>query len=309
MNTHYAERVQRCFLTSARMDAACTGHVTTSRTRLMLFTAEGVILAAVRSATLTIEAIREQVWNAMIRWMRTQSVLADSSLIQRHGMCAVVDGILGVRSEMMGALLTCPGILEILVSGTPAGQNPAAPDMACHEGLWMLAPVGAALDAQAAFSAGQSVCALICPKSEGAVAGGVYAAALSMRIRTASSLEASIETAIRIGRSRGLSADLADRLAGSGDLGTSDRCYTDILTSGFSLARAACASTPETAWQVLSGSVQHPEAAMVAAQLVGTDLWGMAAADIPADDTNLDPLIRELARDVAERYERNFRDL
>jgi ADP-ribosyl-[dinitrogen reductase] hydrolase len=89
----------------------------TEDTQMTLFTAEGLILSKVRQEYQGDEGVISAVYHALLRWLYTQETNIQGSLIQNHGTCSIVDGVLTGYKELFS--LRAPGnsCLSALKSG------------------------------------------------------------------------------------------------------------------------------------------------------------------------------------------------
>ena len=89
----------------------------TDDTQMTLFTAEGLILSKVRQEYQGDEGIISAGYHALLRWLYTQETNLQDNLIQNHGTCSIVDGVLTGYKELFS--LRAPGnsCLSSLKSG------------------------------------------------------------------------------------------------------------------------------------------------------------------------------------------------
>ena len=89
----------------------------TDDTQMTLFTAEGLILSKVRQEYQGDEGVISAVYHALLRWLYTQETNLQGDLIQNHGTCSIVDGVLTGYKELFS--LRAPGnsCLSALKSG------------------------------------------------------------------------------------------------------------------------------------------------------------------------------------------------
>jgi len=89
----------------------------TDDTQMTLFTAEGLILSKVRQEYQGDEGIISAGYHAFLRWLYTQETNIQDNLIQNHGTCSIVDGVLTGYKELFS--LRAPGnsCLSSLKSG------------------------------------------------------------------------------------------------------------------------------------------------------------------------------------------------
>ncbi len=89
----------------------------TDDTQMTLFTAEGLILSKIRQEYQGDEGVIFADYHALLRWLSTQETNLQDNLIQNHGTCSIVDGVLTGYKEFFS--LRAPGnsCLSSLKSG------------------------------------------------------------------------------------------------------------------------------------------------------------------------------------------------
>jgi len=89
----------------------------TDDTQMTLFTAEGLILSKVRREYEGDTGIISAGYHALLRWLYTQETNLQDNLVQTHGTCSIVDGVLIGHKELFS--LRAPGnsCLSSLKSG------------------------------------------------------------------------------------------------------------------------------------------------------------------------------------------------
>ena len=79
----------------------------TDDTQMVLFTAEGLILSKVRQEYEGDKGVISAGYHAFLRWLYTQETTLQDNLIQNHGTCSIVDGVLTGHKELFS--LRAPG--------------------------------------------------------------------------------------------------------------------------------------------------------------------------------------------------------
>jgi ADP-ribosyl-[dinitrogen reductase] hydrolase len=170
----------------------------TDDTQMTLFTAEGLILSKVRQEYQGDKGVISADYHALLRWLSTQETNLQGTLIQNHGTCSIVDGVLTGYKELFS--LRAPGnsCLSSLKSGRMGtAGNPINNSKGCG-GVMRMAPVGLAYhDAEKAFHFGCKFAAITHGHPTGYLAAGVFAALISL-IVSGNSLTEAIEDSILI---------------------------------------------------------------------------------------------------------------
>ncbi len=155
----------------------------TDDTQMTLFTAEGLILSKVRQEYKGDKGVISAGYNALLRWLYTQDTNLQDNLIQNHGTCSIVDGVLTGYKELFS--LRAPGnsCLSSLKSGKMGiVADPINNSKGCG-GVMRMAPVGLAYDdAEKAFHFGSKLAALTHGHPTGYLAAGTFAALISLII-------------------------------------------------------------------------------------------------------------------------------
>lgn len=172
----------------------------TDDTQMTLFTAEGLILSKVRQEYQGDKGVISAGYHALLRWLYTQEANLQDNLIQNHGTCSIVDGVLTGYKELFS--LRAPGnsCLSSLKSGEMGTiSDPVNNSKGCG-GVMRMAPVGLAYDdAEKAFYFGCKLAALTHGHPTGYLAAGVFAAVISL-IVSGNSLTEAIEDSILISK-------------------------------------------------------------------------------------------------------------
>jgi ADP-ribosyl-[dinitrogen reductase] hydrolase len=168
----------------------------TDDTQMTLFTAEGLILTTVRSDYQT--APITAVYHAYLRWLYTQDMDHQTRLVNTHGTCAVLDGILTGHQGLFSRRApgnTCLGALRSGQMGTI--DQPINDSKGCG-GVMRVAPIGLAYDdVEKAFRLGCEAAAITHGHPTGVLSAGVLAALVSGLI-SEQSLVTALDDASRI---------------------------------------------------------------------------------------------------------------
>ena len=170
----------------------------TDDTQMTLFTAEGLILSKVRQEYQGDKGVISAGYHALLRWLYTQEANLQDNLIQNHGTCSIVDGVLTGYKELFS--LRAPGnscLSSLKSGGMGTISDPVNNSKGCG-GVMRMAPVGLAYDdAEKAFYFGCKLAALTHGHPTGYLAAGVFAAVISL-IVSGNSLTEAIEDSILI---------------------------------------------------------------------------------------------------------------
>jgi ADP-ribosylglycohydrolase len=165
----------------------------TDDTQMTLFTAEGLILSKVRQEYHGDNGVISAGYHALLRWLYTQELNDQDNLIQNHGTCSIIDGVLTGHKELFS--LRAPGnsCLSSLKSGEMGTiADPINNSKGCG-GVMRMAPLGLAYDdAEKAFQFGCKLAALTHGHPTGYLAAGTFAALISLII-SGNSLTGAIE--------------------------------------------------------------------------------------------------------------------
>jgi len=155
----------------------------TDDTQMTLFTAEGLILSKVRQEYEGDKGVIDSGHHALLRWLYTQETNLQDNLIQNHGTCSIVDGVLTTHKELFS--LRAPGnsCLSSLKSGKMGTiGDPINNSKGCG-GVMRMAPVGLAYDdPEKAFHFGCKLAALTHGHPTGYLAAGTFSALISLII-------------------------------------------------------------------------------------------------------------------------------
>jgi ADP-ribosylglycohydrolase len=155
----------------------------TDDTQMTLFTADGLILSKVRQEYQGDQGVILAGYHALLRWLYTQEINRQDNLIQNHGTCSIIDGVLTGHKELFS--LRAPGnsCLSSLRSGKMGTmENPVNDSKGCG-GVMRMAPVGLAYDdAEKAFHFGCKLAAITHGHPAGYLAAGTFASLISLII-------------------------------------------------------------------------------------------------------------------------------
>ncbi|MCF8077433.1 MAG: ADP-ribosylglycohydrolase family protein [Desulfotignum sp.] len=174
-----------------------TGAITDD-TQMMLFTAEGLVLSRVRPEYSGDDGMIRCIYHALLRWLTTQQPDRQTGLIQSHGTCAIVEGVLTGHAALFSRRAPGNTCLSALASGIMGTlEHPVNDSKGCG-GVMRIAPVGLAFtDPEKAFDIGCRSAAITHGHPTGTLASGTLAALISLII-TGHSLTDAINAVIRI---------------------------------------------------------------------------------------------------------------
>lgn len=170
----------------------------TADTQMALFTAEGLILSAVRAEYAGEGQVITAIYHAYLRWLYTQDERRQGQLIHAHGTCAVIDGILAGHRELFAQRAPDPACLTALASGEMGTvDRPISQSSGCG-GLSRAAPIGLAFaDSEKSFSLGCAAAALTHGHPHGYLPPGFFAALIS-RVAAGEPVSTAMAEAARI---------------------------------------------------------------------------------------------------------------
>jgi ADP-ribosylglycohydrolase len=165
---------------------------------MTLFTAEGLVLSKVRAeygrGNLKIPAI----YHAYLRWLYTQEIHLQEDLIENHGTCSVIDGILTGHQELFSRRAPGNSCLSALMSPQMGTMDRPANDSKGCGGVMRVAPIGLAYpDPGKAFQIGCESAAITHGHPTGYLAAGFLAAVISM-VASGEALDRAIAEASQI---------------------------------------------------------------------------------------------------------------
>jgi len=148
----------------------------TDDTQMALFTAEGLILYRARQTEdPASDQVTLSVYHAYLRWLSTQLSDADENMINQHGTCSMLDGILISFREMHARRApgnACLSSLQSGLMGTP--QQPINNSKGCG-GVMRIAPVGLVEPPEKVFDAACNIAAITHGNPTGYLAAGCMA--------------------------------------------------------------------------------------------------------------------------------------
>jgi ADP-ribosyl-[dinitrogen reductase] hydrolase len=169
----------------------------TDDTQMTLFTAEGLVLSSVRGFDETCDSITAFVYQAYLRWLSTQKEVEHNMLLNQHGTCNIVDGVLTAYPSMHSRRApdnTCLSALKSNVLGTI--NNTVNYSKGCG-GMVRVAPVGLYVEPDAVFDLACEIAAITHGHPTGYIAAGCFAQIISFIIYGADISE-SIEKTVTI---------------------------------------------------------------------------------------------------------------
>ncbi len=170
----------------------------TDDTQMTLFTAEGLILSKVRQEYKRDEGVISAGYHALLRWLYTQEKNLQNNLIQHHGTCSIVDGVLTGHKELFSSRAPGNSCLSSLKSGKMGTMGDPINNSKGCGGVMRMAPVGLAYDdAEKAFHFGCKLAALTHGHPTGYLAAGTFAALISLLI-SGNSLAEAIDDSILV---------------------------------------------------------------------------------------------------------------
>jgi ADP-ribosylglycohydrolase len=165
---------------------------------MALFTAEGLILSAVRAEYAGEGQVITAIYHAYLRWLYTQDKRRQRQLIHAHGTCAVVDGILAGHRELFAQRAPDSACLTALASGVMGTVDRPINQISGCGGLSRAAPIGLAFaDDEKSFSLGCAAAALTHGHPHGYLPAGFLAALIS-RVVAGEPVSAAMADAVRI---------------------------------------------------------------------------------------------------------------
>jgi ADP-ribosylglycohydrolase len=149
----------------------------TDDTQMTLFTAEGLILAAVRGDGPDAEPPVIPVYRAYLRWLATQrgNPAQRDALLKTHGSCAMVDGLLMTRPELYSQRAPGNTCLSALASGKMGTMDDPINDSKGCGGVMRAAPVAYGVPENQVFDVGCQIAAVTHGHPSGYLAAGALA--------------------------------------------------------------------------------------------------------------------------------------
>lgn len=167
----------------------------TDDTQMTLFTAEGLILSKARREYLEQELTIPAIYHAYLRWLYTQDTDRQEQLINNHGTCAVIDGILTGHKDLFSQRAPGNSCLSSLRSGRMGTmENPINGSKGCG-GVMRVAPIGLAYsDSEKAFLLGCESAAITHGHPTGYLSSGFMASLISRIVSGESLMTATLDT-------------------------------------------------------------------------------------------------------------------
>ncbi|CCK81339.1 ADP-ribosylglycohydrolase family protein [Desulfobacula toluolica] len=170
----------------------------TDDTQMSLFTAEGLILSKVRQEYQSTEGMIFSIYHALLRWLFTQETNLQERLIQSHGTCSIMDGILTGYNEFFSLRSPENICLSALKSGNMGTMdNPVNNSKGCGGVVRSISVGLACKDVEKAFQIGCECSAITHGHPTGYLSAGTLAALIS-RVISGGSLTDAINESIRI---------------------------------------------------------------------------------------------------------------
>lgn len=290
----------------------------TDDTQMTLFTAEGLVLSRERGGG-DPGIIPLFVYQAYLRWLSTQQAVDPISLVDRHGTCTMVDGLLITQKALYARRAPGNACLSSLMSGEMGTVADPVNDSKGCGGVMRIAPVGYFLPRQRVFDTACAIAAITHGHPTGYLAAGCMAQIIS-EISYGADLPAAVRSALRTLESRprheeclaSLSAALAHgETAATNDAGIDHSAVIESLGQGWIAEEALsigvyCALAAKgDIDRGLRMAVNHGGDSDSTGSITGNIMGAlMGFAAIPEkylSDLELLPLIRELAQDLFER--------
>lgn len=170
----------------------------TDDTQMALFTAEGLVLSRVRQEYAQGGLAIAAIYHAYLRWLYTQDTHRQGQLVNDHGTCAMIDGILSGHQELFTCREPEKSCLAALLSGNMGSMDQPINDSKASGGLMRVAPIGLVYsDAEESFRMGCASAAITHGHPSGYLCAGFLASLIS-RIVSGDPLMEAISEAIRI---------------------------------------------------------------------------------------------------------------
>lgn len=167
----------------------------TDDTQMSLFTVEGLILSKARKTYSDENSVVLAIYHAYLRWLYTQETQLQQELINTHGTCSVVDGMLTGYSEIYSRRTPGNSCLSALRSGKMGTTKQPINDSKGCGGVMRAAPIGIAFsDPETAFRRGCDSAAITHGHPSGYLAAGFFSALISMSLSGKTLKEAILES-------------------------------------------------------------------------------------------------------------------
>lgn len=163
----------------------------TDDTQMTLFTAEGLILSRVRQEYGHGSQAIAAIYHAYLRWLYTQDAQSQEQLVNAHGTCAVIDGILTGHRALFSRRAPGNTCLSALRSGKMGALDQPINDSKGCGGVMRVAPVGLACpDPEQCFHLGCTAAAITHGHPTGYLCAGFLAALISRLVSGETIMEA-----------------------------------------------------------------------------------------------------------------------
>jgi len=287
----------------------------TDDTQMSLFTAEGLILSSVRSdyAETPITAI----YHAYLRWLYTQDMHHQKQLINTHGTCAVVDGILTGHQALFSRRAPGRSCLDALRSGRMGTLEQPINDSKGCGGLMRVAPVGLVFsDVEKAFRLGCEAAAVTHGHPTGALSAGSLSALISSLLSDhplATALDdvsrilvqktgceeciQAIEQAVGLSQRHAPSPEIIETL-GAGWIAE------EALAISLYCALVAGDDFSKGVLLAVNHSGDSDSTGSITGNIIGAGYGAMVIPDVWLADLELSDVIEEIAADICDRFVR-----
>lgn len=284
-------------------------------TQTTLFTAEGLILSKIRREYQGDQGIVSAVYHALLRWLYTQKTELRGHLIQDHGTCSIVDGVLTGYKELFSRRSPEENCLSSLESGKMGSVSDPVNNSRAYGAVVRMAPAGLVYtDAEKAFHFGCRLAALTHGHPAGYLSSGTFSSLISL-IASGYSLTNAIETACLILKSHknheevmtavGDAADLAGRHTPSPEviesIGTG-RQAKEALAAGIYCAMEYPADFRQAVLLAVNHSGNSSATGTVTGNILGSLHGSHIVPEIWLSGLELKDLIEETAKDLFDQF-------
>lgn len=287
----------------------------TDDTQMMLFTAEGLVLSRIRQEYPGNDGMIDCTYHALLRWLTTQQPDRQTDLMQSHGSCAIVEGVLTGHTSLFSRRAPGNSCLSALASGTMGTPDRPVNDSKGCGGVMRIAPVGLAFpDVEKAFDIGCRSAAITHGHPTGYLTAGTQAAIISLII-TGHSLTKAVNAGIHILKQRKNAKETLDALTATVETACSASPSpetVETLGEGWIAEEALaiglyCAMVHENEMaKALLLSVNHSGDSDSTGTITGNILGALhGRSAIPPhwiDDLELNGLIEETAMDLYSEF-------
>lgn len=170
----------------------------TDDTQMALFTAEGLILSKTRQTEdPASDQVTSSVYHAYLRWLSTQLSGAGDNMINQHGTCSMLDGILISFRELHARRAPGNACLSSLQSGVMGTRKQPINNSKGCGGVMRIAPVGLVEPPETVFDSACKIAAITHGHPTGYLAAGCMALIIQ-EIISGQDLKAAIEKAGKV---------------------------------------------------------------------------------------------------------------